>query len=30
MLMEVRNVTKRFGGLAALSGVSFDLSLIHI
>lgn len=25
MLMEVRNVTKRFGGLAALSGVSFDL-----
>ena len=25
MLMEVRNVTKRFGALAALSGVSFDL-----
>lgn len=25
MLMEVRNVTKRFGGLAALSDVSFDL-----
>ena len=25
MLMEVRNVTKRFGGLTALSDVSFDL-----
>ena len=25
MLMEVKNITKRFGGLAALSNVSFDI-----
>ena len=25
-LLEVRNVTRRFGGIAALEGVSFDVS----